>query len=55
MQVLDQQIAPARTISQKRSNFIGRDRVHLSALRRAAGPIAGTPNRGRWRRFRDTH
>ena len=45
VQVLDQQVAPARAVGEQRAHFIERGRIDLAALRRArrAAP-AGTGN-----------
>jgi hypothetical protein len=40
VQVLDQEVAPARTLTQKRANVRERPRVDLTALRSAARALS---------------
>jgi hypothetical protein len=52
--MLDQQVAPARTVGEQRFNLCRRLRVDLAALGRPAGTIARTPDR-RGRLLDDAH
>ena len=38
MQMLDQQVAPARPVAEQRAHFVERRRIDLAALRRLARP-----------------
>ena len=44
MQMLDQQVAPARPVGQKREHFLARRRIDLTALRGARRPAAARPS-----------
>ena len=44
MQVLDEEIAPTRTVGQKRHHLVARARIDLATLRRARRPAPpGSP------------
>ena len=44
MQVLDQQVAPARPVAEQRLHLVQRLRIDLAALGRAARPLAAAPS-----------
>jgi hypothetical protein len=44
MQMLDQEIAPARPVAEQRLNFVKRLGIDLAALGGCRGPTAATPS-----------
>ena len=55
MQMLDQQIAPARLVAEQRADFLERLRIDLPAFRRAARPAVWLRAAGAWGRRLNIH